>query len=640
MAVTITWSTRVIYVPKADLSLIQATPTEIRGMDLNWFRLVLKDLEDDVIGMAFPDTHRHNPPVDVGGVTLARVVEIINGYTVTFEDGQYAVQLSGANTNLADVVNVNQVSVRSANSAGLVTSSTIEYASFNRGVTIDTVNGAGTGTEFPKGTPQLPVKTLNQAKLIADLRGFEKLYIIGDIVFGAADVIDGFIIEGQNAVKSRIVLNSGLSSIGCEFKEATINGVLSGNSSIRDCTVEDLLYVEGQIRDCILSGEIELTGNTTTNILNCWDGIAGDGKPIINMGGSGQSLTMGGYCGEVKITNKTGSDKISIDLLSGEVELDSTVTDGEIYVRGVGTLDDNSTGTAVVDWAALLSRDVYGDCVYFDSAFGSAGTKYPIGTTRFPVNNIDDAKVIAGNLKINCISVSGVAVLSSGLNDITIRSMSATAGTIVLNGQNIAGLNIESMNISGSGVGFFTASNCNIMGGYSNVSGSLENCVLSGTFVVESGGQFLGDRCSIVGTSSVIDVNGDGTSSFANAAGIVTVRNLTSPATMVSLTGNLSVIIEPSCTAGTIAIAGIGLLNDLSAGSTVLNSMLPDAVWSESTVAESVERLLDIEEGDWVIENNQMIFYGRDGVTEVCRFDLFDIDGNPSMENVFSRRRV
>ena len=121
MAITINWITKVINVSKADLELIQSTPTEIRAMDLNWFRLELKNLEDDVEGMTFVDTHKHNPPIIVGGVTLARVVEIINDYTVTFENGQYAVNLYGANSNVGDVINVNQVSIRSANSAGLQT---------------------------------------------------------------------------------------------------------------------------------------------------------------------------------------------------------------------------------------------------------------------------------------------------------------------------------------------------------------------------------------------------------------------------------------------------------------------------------------------------------------------------------------
>jgi hypothetical protein len=125
MAISINWDTKVISVPKADMDLIQTVPFEVRELDLNTFRLVLKDLEDNEDGMTFLHTHNHNPPVSVGGVTLGRVVEIINGYTVTFEDGNYAVNLVGGNSNVSDVVNLNMVAVRSANSAGLVDSTAI-----------------------------------------------------------------------------------------------------------------------------------------------------------------------------------------------------------------------------------------------------------------------------------------------------------------------------------------------------------------------------------------------------------------------------------------------------------------------------------------------------------------------------------
>lgn len=116
MAISVNWATKVINVPQADLTPVSAG---VYSLDLNVLRLALKDLEDDATGMSFPTTHNHNGPVTVGGVTLSRVLEIINGYTVTFEDGQYAVNLFGANSNVSDVTNVNQVSVRSANSAGL-----------------------------------------------------------------------------------------------------------------------------------------------------------------------------------------------------------------------------------------------------------------------------------------------------------------------------------------------------------------------------------------------------------------------------------------------------------------------------------------------------------------------------------------
>ena len=119
MAISIDWTTRVITVPKADTTLVDSGPPEVRSLDVDAFRLALKDLEDSEEGMCFPDTHNHNTEVVLGGTTYARIVEIINGYTITFENGSYIVRLVGANNNILDVANLNNVQIASQNSAGL-----------------------------------------------------------------------------------------------------------------------------------------------------------------------------------------------------------------------------------------------------------------------------------------------------------------------------------------------------------------------------------------------------------------------------------------------------------------------------------------------------------------------------------------
>lgn len=120
MAISVDWTTKIISVPKADMTLVQSSPFEVRELDSDVFRLALRNLEDDAEGMPYLPTHNHVAPISVGGVTLARVIEIINDYTVTFENGTYAVNITGANSNIGDRVNLNTVQVRSANSAGLI----------------------------------------------------------------------------------------------------------------------------------------------------------------------------------------------------------------------------------------------------------------------------------------------------------------------------------------------------------------------------------------------------------------------------------------------------------------------------------------------------------------------------------------
>jgi hypothetical protein len=53
MAISINWATKVITVPQADLALVAPGLYEL---DVDTFRLALKDIEDSEAGMAFPAT--------------------------------------------------------------------------------------------------------------------------------------------------------------------------------------------------------------------------------------------------------------------------------------------------------------------------------------------------------------------------------------------------------------------------------------------------------------------------------------------------------------------------------------------------------------------------------------------------------
>jgi len=382
MSITVDWPSLVINVPKADTTLVQALPTEIRKLDLNAFRLALKDLEDNEQGINWPITHRHNPPVLVGGVELARVVEIINGYTVTFEDGQYAVNLFGANSNVADRVNVNKVSVRSANSAGLVTSSAIEYGEYGGGVTIDTANmtgNAATGSLYPTGTLRRPCLVLADALVIANSRGFQRIYVIGNADFTAAHNVDGMIITGTSHVQNQLYLQDGADCENTVFRDLEIFGVLDGNNELNDCIVNSLTYFSGHIHHCGLKGTITLAGDEASVISDCKT-IDPFSPPTIDMGGSGQDLAMPGYSGLLTIKNMNGLNMVGIGLLGGTVRLDSTVVLGVVQVAGVGSLEDMAgnaieTGT----WnggVSVINQTITEDSVV-EKVWSIQGSLYP-----------------------------------------------------------------------------------------------------------------------------------------------------------------------------------------------------------------------------------------------------------------------
>jgi hypothetical protein len=59
VAISVDWNNKIITVPKTSTILVQSVPTEIRTLDINTFRLTLRDLEDDDAGMPWPRTHNH-----------------------------------------------------------------------------------------------------------------------------------------------------------------------------------------------------------------------------------------------------------------------------------------------------------------------------------------------------------------------------------------------------------------------------------------------------------------------------------------------------------------------------------------------------------------------------------------------------
>jgi len=351
MAISIDWGTKIINVPRADMIVLQTAPTEIRQLSIDAFRLTLNDLQDEAEGMTFPTTHVHTAPVSLGGVVLARVIEIINGYTVTFEDGQYAVNLTGANSNIADVTNVNQVSVRSANSAGLQDLTTL-LASAYQGQVVYNTSGQP-GTVAPIGTRATPVDNFHDAVTIANNLGIRRIQMASSGTLLGGVLATGKVFVGDNPTVDELYVRTTSEVSDCSFENLTISGVLDGNNTFKGCIVSNLNYVNGLIQECAITGTIAVDGNAQCNIINCWSGTAGvdDTQLVtIDMGGADNSLTLRNFSGGLKLVNYAGGGAITLDFSSGRVVIDASCTGGTIGIRGICDVTDNSgAGCNVLD---------------------------------------------------------------------------------------------------------------------------------------------------------------------------------------------------------------------------------------------------------------------------------------------------
>ncbi len=286
MAISINWGTKVISVPQSYLTFISGVLYEL---NVNTFRLDLKDLEDSADGMAFPATHNHNTAVVLSGVTYARTVEVFNGYTVQFEDGQYVVRCVGANHNLADVKVANQVSLIIGNSAGL----------------IETGTSGLTATES------------------AQLALIETVDTKVDTVDGKVVNLDGDVaaVAGQVTTVDTVV-------DGIATAVATVDGKVVNLDG-------DVAAVAGQVTN--LDADVAAVAGQVTTVDTVVDGIATavatvDGK-VVNLDGdvaavAGQVTTLDG-----KVVNLDGD----VAAVAGQVTTVDTVVDG--IATAVATVD-------------------------------------------------------------------------------------------------------------------------------------------------------------------------------------------------------------------------------------------------------------------------------------------------------------
>lgn len=269
-----------------------------------------------------------------------------------------------------------QVVLTTSSSATIQELEDIQFSSFNGGVTIDTVNGQA-GTLFPAGTLRQPVDNLDDALTIANARGFDTFYLFDDFTFAASDVVDGFIFEGRSAAKTVVTLTSAASITNCIFRMSTVTGDLDGGNDVSNCIVASLNYIDGTLLDSLITGTVTL-GGAQANIIRCGSGVAGGGasqSPIIDMGGSGTDLVMRDWQGGVQLNNLTaGGDNISIDMSSGRVIIDTTVTDGLIYIRGIATVEDNGSGS--VDTSGLLNQTTIAAAIWnaLTATYSAAGS--------------------------------------------------------------------------------------------------------------------------------------------------------------------------------------------------------------------------------------------------------------------------
>lgn len=247
-------------------------------------------------------------------------------------------------------------------------------------------------------------------------------------------------------------------------------------------------------------------------------------------------------------------------------------------------------GSGTVGLAAMLTH--FGGAVHIDTGAGSPGTDYPIGTEEQPVDNLADAITIANAFGIRRFHIRGNLTLTSALPDWVFIGDGEEA-EIAINGQDVADSEFESLVLSGTiGTGPISVRAC-VLDGLDSFSGTATECAVTANGV-SLGGSARFVRCSsaVAGTGTpFVDLDGTGrTLELRDWIGGVELRGLADAGDNVSIDSPAGqVVLAASCTAGTVAIRGIGNLTENQDPAVVVERkaylslpVIADAVWDEA----------------------------------------------------------
>lgn len=242
---------------------------------------------------------------------------------------------------------------------------------YGHAVVIDVASGVA-GSDFPIGTAKRPSNNLTDALLISATNGTSLLRIVGTLVVGGAESLDGFKVVGTNALVDTVVLTSGCSTAGTVFEDLIVTGAVDGGVLFEHCAISTLSNIGSDVKfslfnECVLL-EATLTFQaglaTPQNIqfVNCVSGVAAAGGVVLDFNGTTSKVAIRKHAGSFAVSNFTQAIPLTIDLHSGHVTLNASVTAGTISARGFGDLTDSSAGATVVN--GMINPSTITDAVW------------------------------------------------------------------------------------------------------------------------------------------------------------------------------------------------------------------------------------------------------------------------------------
>jgi hypothetical protein len=219
-------------------------------------------------------------------------------------------------------------------------------------VVYDVINGVA-GTAYPIGTHSQPSDNLTDALIIAAAVGADTIEVNGLLTLDQD--LTKFKIRGSTNSRLDRLSIAGFDIDESKIEDMEVAGDGQGTVEMVRCNLDGVQGMTGTFWDCGLMNTLTLATGTSY-FINCFSEVQGNTKPVLDCNNVLVDVGFRRYTGGLSVINCDNvANTMSLDVLGASLLLNASVTEGDIVVRGVGTLAQNQ-GVNVV-----LTKDGFVD---------------------------------------------------------------------------------------------------------------------------------------------------------------------------------------------------------------------------------------------------------------------------------------
>ena len=223
-------------------------------------------------------------------------------------------------------------------------STAVRAATYSLGtITLDTVNGTD-GTGWPIGTHFKPSGNLTDALTLMFYGNVDDLVLHSDLIVEASHDISNIVIRTTGKMGTDVTLNPGCTCSGTSFRNINLEGTITSGDQILiyDSSISSLANFQGIMNNVTFAQGSEISLNSWANIIQGTAGGEPSNEVEISIGDA--SLNMSHWTGNLKLKDKTGSDRTVVNCTSGSIIIDATCVAGIIQLLGTGVIESDNSG--------------------------------------------------------------------------------------------------------------------------------------------------------------------------------------------------------------------------------------------------------------------------------------------------------